>query len=106
MGTDYNEGVKGIGPKKALDLIRKYGKIEKIPNIETKLDLKEVEEIREIFLNPSVSSEYDVSRKPLNEEAVIKFLCDERDFSETRVRKALERIKEKLGRKSLDLWFK
>ena len=29
IGTDFNEGVKGIGPKKSLDLIKKTGDIEK-----------------------------------------------------------------------------
>ncbi|MEM3723883.1 MAG: flap endonuclease-1, partial [Candidatus Hadarchaeales archaeon] len=30
IGTDYNEGVKGIGPKKALELVKKEGSLEKI----------------------------------------------------------------------------
>ena len=105
VGTDYNEGVKGIGPKRALELIRRYGKIERIPGIEKMIDLKEVEEVREIFLNPKVTDDYDVSRGQLDEEGVIRFLCDERDFSEDRVRRALDRIKEKLSKRSLDMWF-
>ena len=31
IGTDFNEGIKGIGPKKALKLLRKYSKIENLP---------------------------------------------------------------------------
>jgi len=28
IGTDFNEGIKGIGPKKSLNLIKKNGNIE------------------------------------------------------------------------------
>ena len=76
-----------------------------IGGIEKMIDLKEVEEVREIFLNPKVTDDYDVSRGQLDEEGVIRFLCDERDFSEDRVRRALDRIKEKLSKRSLDMWF-
>ena len=31
VGTDFNEGVKGIGPKKALTLVQKHGRIEHMP---------------------------------------------------------------------------
>ncbi len=31
IGTDFNEGIKGVGPKTALQLIRKYGQLEDIP---------------------------------------------------------------------------
>ncbi len=28
VGTDFNDGVKGIGPKKALKLVQQYGTID------------------------------------------------------------------------------
>ena len=31
VGTDFNEGIKGIGPKKALALVQRYGRIEDMP---------------------------------------------------------------------------
>ncbi|RLG60844.1 flap endonuclease-1 [Candidatus Geothermarchaeota archaeon] len=105
VGTDYNEGVKGIGPKKALELIKRYKRIENIPGIGEKINLEEVNEVREIFLKPEVTDDYDVSMKPIDEDEIINFLCYERDFSETRVKKAIRRIKEKLSKRSLDLWF-
>ena len=30
VGTDFNEGVKGIGPKKALKLVQRHGRIESL----------------------------------------------------------------------------
>src|SRR5689334_20805660 len=32
VGTDFNEGVKGIGPKKALKLVKDFGSIENMPS--------------------------------------------------------------------------
>ena len=29
VGTDFNEGIKGIGPKKALALVQRHGRIER-----------------------------------------------------------------------------
>ena len=32
VGTDFNDGIKGIGPKKALALVQRYGRIEHMPD--------------------------------------------------------------------------
>ena len=31
VGTDFNDGIKGIGPKKALKLVQQHGRIEEMP---------------------------------------------------------------------------
>ncbi|MHA1583566.1 MAG: flap endonuclease-1 [Candidatus Baldrarchaeia archaeon] len=112
VGTDYNpEGIKGIGPKKALTLIKQYGSLEKalkhIPGASFPVDPKE---IKEIFLKPQVTDSYEVKWRQPDIEGVVKFLCGEHDFSESRVRKAVEKIdkamKETKTRTSLDMWFK
>lgn len=101
VGTDFNEGVKGIGPKKALKIVRE-GKLKTL-----NLDF-DIEEIREIFLNPKVSDNYKVEFKKPNNEKLIEFLCNEHDFSEERVRKAsesLENALRELSQKDLSAWF-
>ncbi len=97
VGTDFNPGgIKGIGPKKALQLIKKYKK-----DFETLF--KEVEyekyfktswkEIYEFFKNPPIKEiEKIVFEKPKYEE-LKKLLVEEFEFSEERVEKQLERIK-------------
>ena len=94
-GTDYNEGVKGIGPKTALKLVRKFGGIEKLlasGKIQT-AGIENYKEVREIFLAPKVTSAYELKWLPPDEEKVLEFLCEEHDFSEERVAKALKRIR-------------
>lgn len=112
VGTDYNpEGIKGIGPKKALALIKQYGSLEKalkyIPGASFPVDPME---IKEIFLKPQVTDSYEVKWRQPDVEGVVRFLCGEHDFSESRVRKAVEKLdkamKETKTRTSLDMWFK
>ncbi|HHO57365.1 MAG TPA: flap endonuclease-1 [Thermoplasmatales archaeon] len=91
IGTDFNEGIKGIGPKKALNLIKKYGSLEKIIEAgEVDMDA-DYREVREIFLYPEVNEEYDIEWREADMEEVIKILCDEHQFSRERVEKAMDK---------------
>jgi len=106
VGTDYNEGIKGIGPKKALKLIKKHGSIEGALD-ELKTEIKNLAEIRALFLNPDVTSDYELGWKKPDSQAIVKFLCAAHDFSQSRVSKAVERLLEASdeGQKTLDKWF-
>jgi flap endonuclease-1 len=91
VGNDFNAGIKGIGPKKALKLVRDHGSIEGMP-----LPIREALEpmapqVRKLFLEPEVTDEYPIETNGLDLEGVIQFLCAERAFSEERVRAALKR---------------
>jgi len=100
IGTDYNpDGVKGIGPKTALRLIKEFGSLKAIVARNPDLDLPEnVDRIREFFLNPDVRPDYRLSWTNTNVEEVVDFLCKERDFSEDRVRKAVDRMEAGLAK--------
>jgi len=111
VGTDFNpEGVKGVGPKTALKLIKKYGSIEEaMPSLQDAEFPVEPKRIREIFLNPKVTDNYKLEWKAPNIDGVVDFLCREKDFSEDRVRKTLKRmtegIKEAKSKTTLESWF-
>ncbi len=107
VGTDFNPGVKGIGPKTALKLIKKHGNLENVMK-ERKIEIENYEKIREIFLNPPVTDEYSLEWKEADSSALISFLCDEHDFSEGRIRSALDKLnafKKYREQRSLDAWF-
>jgi flap endonuclease-1 len=106
VGTDYNEGIKGIGPKKALKYIKKHGSIEEVLR-ELNADIKDLQEIKELFLRPGVMPDQEVKWKKADGKAITKFLCAEHDFSQVRVSKAVERLLEASdeGQKTLDKWF-
>jgi flap endonuclease-1 len=92
VGTDFNEGVKGIGPKKALKLVQEFGRIEAMPDhIRTPLADAGVDHVRDIYLNPDVTDQFDAAPREPDFDGVIQFLCDEREFGRDRVKAALER---------------
>ena len=111
IGTDFNpNGVKGLGPKTALKLIKEYGSIEEAsPHLENAEFPVEPRKIREIFLHPKVTDNYRIEWREPDDEGVVDFICRQRDFSENRVRKALEKmrrgIKKLRGKTTLERWF-
>jgi flap endonuclease-1 len=93
VGTDFNNGIKGIGPKKALKLVQQYGRIENMPEeIQSSVgDPESVGEIRRIFLNPVVTDTFEVQPSEPDLDGIVRFLCDEREFSRERVGAAIDR---------------
>lgn len=111
-GTDYNpDGIKGIGPKTALKLIRKHGNLEDaVPHIKNAEFPHPVEEIRALFLSPRTTDDYTLEWRPPDSEGIVEFLCYERDFDRGRVLKAVEKIDRGFSRgrerTTLDQWFR
>lgn len=111
IGTDFNpDGIKGLGPKTALKMIKEHGNLDKaLPYLKNAEFPVEHQRIREIFLNPNVTNNYKIEWKEPNIEGTVDFICRERDFSEDRVRKAIEKMRkgtEKLkGKTTLEKWF-
>jgi flap endonuclease-1 len=94
IGTDFNPGIKGIGPKRALKAIRQYGAIEQLPaDVKTQLDPQRTDAIRQFFLHPPVTSNYVLEYQGLHEDALRHFLVNDRAFSEQRVSTAITRMK-------------
>jgi len=93
VGTDFNDGIKGIGPKKALKLVQEYGRIEKMPEeIRSSVgDSETVDDVRRIFLQPDVTNDFEVRAAEPDLGGIVQFLCEERMFSRERVGAALER---------------
>lgn len=109
VGTDFNEGIKGIGAKTALKLIKKYHSIEKMiaeSRIEEEAGIENYELVRDIFLHPAVTESYEIKWGAPDEAKVKEFLCVEHDFAEERVSKALERISvSKVKQGSIGQWL-
>ena len=111
VGTDYNpDGIKGVGPKTALKLVREHGSIEEaLPHIKNAEFPHPVDEMRDLFLNPRTTDDYTLEWGAPDRAGIIAFLCGERDFSRDRVVKAIEKMesghKKSKGRVTLERWF-
>jgi flap endonuclease-1 len=110
LGTDYNPGgFKGVGPKTALKLIREHGDLSKaVESMRENPNIDELLKIRELFLNPKVTDDYELIWRKPDPKAIVAFLVNDRDFSEERVRSATDRVSkgwEKSSGATLDKFF-
>ncbi|KAJ3047948.1 Elongation of fatty acids protein 2 [Rhizoclosmatium hyalinum] len=99
LGCDYCDSIKGIGPTRAVSLIKEHKNIETIlKHIDTKkYAIPEdwpYKEARELFKTPSVTdaAELDVKWEAPDEEGVVKYLVGEKGFNEDRVRSAIQKL--------------
>jgi flap endonuclease-1 len=93
VGTDFNEGVKGIGPKTAVKRIREWGSLDHAPS-DVRIHLPgRVDEIRAFFRNPPVTESFVLATRPLDAEGVLRFLSDDRDFAASRIEPILARLR-------------
>lgn len=93
IGTDYSEGVKGVGPKTALRIVKENKTLPKVlEKVEWPSEGPSAEEILDFFQNPPVTDEYGMELREPDSEALIKMMVDEHSFSEDRVNKVVERL--------------
>lgn len=106
LGCDYVDPVKGIGPKVALDLIKKHKTLEAV--VASLQESKKYtfpedwpyQDARLLFLEPDVrpadAPECDFKWESPDVDGLIKFLVEEKGFSEDRVRAAAVRLQKNL----------
>jgi len=101
LETDYFQGIKGIGPKTALKLIKKYQTIEKIKSKKhnefgfSKLDRDLISEVRKIFLLPEVLDSFDyLCWNPPDKMRIFKLLCKDHHLNPERVEKHSKQLNE------------
>ncbi len=95
VGTDYNTGgIKGIGPKTALKIVKEQKMPEKIFATAEwgKHFSYPWQEVMELFEHPKVTSDYKLEFSPVNAPKLAKILCEKHDFSRQRVEKQLAEL--------------
>jgi flap endonuclease-1 len=97
VGTDYHPGgVKGIGPKKALGLVKEQKTPEKIFEVAKWGECCDVswQEIVKLFKEMQVTKDYELKFRAPDREGIKKFLVGEHDFSDERVDNTLAELQE------------
>ncbi|HIH89267.1 TPA: flap endonuclease-1 [Candidatus Bathyarchaeota archaeon] len=112
IGTDYNpDGVKGIGPKTAIKLIKKHGSLEAvIPELPNAEFPHPINEIRELFLRPQVTDDYKLDWGKPDTAGILSYLCGEHNFNREKVLAAIDKMNKGFssatkGTARLDKWF-
>jgi flap endonuclease-1 len=112
-GTDYNiGGIKGIGPKTALKLVKEYGSgmsnfdklfTENKWNEHFDYDWKDV---FNIIKHTKTTDDYKLNFRDVDDEKVVDVLCNKHDFNEERMRAVLEKLhKRPVTQKGLGEYF-
>ena len=98
VGTDYNYGgIKGIGPKKAIKLIEKFGDDFDAIFVEAKWDDHydfSWKKIFDIIKNMPVTDDYKLEFNDPDPDKIKELLVDEHDFSLERVNSTLLKLEE------------
>jgi len=104
MGTDFNDGIDGVGPKTAVKLVREHG------DLWGALDARDAyidgaELIRELFLHPDVTDDaaFDTDIHP-DMDAARTYVTEEWEVPADEVARGFERIEESLVQTGLDQW--
>lgn len=95
LGCDYADTIKGIGPKKATELIKEHRTIDAVlakADPEKKSTLWDYEPVRQLFYEPEVLPAVALAWTSPDEDGIIKFLCG-KQFNEVRVRNGIKRLK-------------
>lgn len=89
VGNDFYGGIKGIGEKKALNLIKKHSKIENIPNV----IIENLDELRLMFSDPLINNSYEIKKIKPNYEKLHDYLVFNNGFSSERINSIILKLK-------------
>jgi flap endonuclease-1 len=103
VGTDYNDGIHGYGPKTALETVRE-GEFDEAVEEHSDEFAVDVDAVKSLFLEPETTDDYTIEWDTPDKDAAADLLCDEHDFSRDRVTDAVERIENATTQSSLDRW--
>ncbi|MHA1612779.1 MAG: flap endonuclease-1 [Promethearchaeota archaeon] len=105
VGVDFFKGIKGVGAKTALKLIREHKTLETMINNEivvrkTKIadfiDNETLQTVQNIFLKPNINVDYPkIKWTAPNNDKVREILIETHNFSKERVESGLKRLKKK-----------
>jgi flap endonuclease-1 len=99
LGCDYCDTIKGIGPKRAVDLVKEYKSIDVILEKIDKEKYKVPEnwlykEARQLFIKPEITDPDTIDLKwtDPDEEGIVQYMCNEKGFNEERMRNGVKKI--------------
>ena len=104
VGTDFNPGVDGVGPKTALSLVQEHG------DLWSALEaygghVESGDRVRALFRDPAVTDDYAFTAEiDPDVEAARAYVCEEWSVDPGEVARGFERIEESLVQTGLDEW--
>ncbi len=92
IGTDYNEGIEGVGPKTALKLAKEHKTLGRLlSSVEFPGEI-DIERVYNFFMNPPHTDKYELDVDEPDAEGIVEFMVEEHDFSRERIEKVVEKL--------------
>jgi flap endonuclease-1 len=105
IGTDFNPGIKGVGSKTGLKIIKSQSLEDYLKKSGKDLG-RNIYQLRDLFLNHNVNNDYKIKWRKVNEEKLIEFMCTENNFSMDRISTAIKKMENlSTQQRSLEDWF-
>ena len=103
-GTDFNEGIRGIGPKTGVKLVKKHGDLFGVLDARGE-HIPHADRIRDLFFNPPVTESYTVGG-PINPDLAAARACviDRWEVDASEVDRGFDRIEQSVAQTGLDRW--
>ena len=95
VGTDFNEKIHLVGPKKALKAVAGKKNFEEVLQGLGKTITYDWKQVEDLFLHPSVNPIKEIPISIMNREKAIAFYCDKHGFDHVRVTNALNKIEKR-----------
>ncbi|MCL9816288.1 flap endonuclease-1 [Natronocalculus amylovorans] len=103
-GTDFNDGVRGIGPKTAIKLITAHGDLFSVLEARGK-HVPHADRIRELFFNPPVTDNYEIETAITPDVAAARtYVTEQWEIDASEVARGFERIESSIVQTGLDNW--
>ncbi len=107
IGTDFAVGVKGVGPKTALKIVKENKTLEKIKSAVKWESGVQIEDLLDFFKKPP-TEDLEIKKNALDIEKLKNLMVDEHGFGEDRISSSLEKLLElkKSRGKGLNMFLK
>jgi flap endonuclease-1 len=102
-GTDFNEGIHGIGPKTAITEIHEHGDLFDVLEARGEA-LPHADRIRNLFFDPPVTDDYDLDLTVTPDVDAAREFVDGWGVAADEVERGFERIQEATQQTGLDRW--
>ncbi|RBI61848.1 flap endonuclease-1 [halophilic archaeon] len=104
IGTDFNEGIDGVGPKTALKEVKEHGDLWGVLEARD-AHVENADIIRNLFLDPDVTDDvaFDAEMDP-DLDAAREYVVGEWDIHADEVERGFERIEDAVVQTGLDNW--
>ncbi len=102
-GTDFNEGVHGMGPKTAVEAIREHGDLFAVLDAHDAA-MGSAQAVRDLFLDPDVTDDYEFDTRLAPDIAAAREFVADWEIPAEEVDRGFERIEESVTQTGLDQW--